>query len=127
MTTVTTYDRARKARSNADTVAIVDKGSHALLIRIQVGNSRSNMSSQAFVHVLGLPVTMATANGCGYDRKSAAVFNAVEKALSQGHPWCRCIEVLTRLRDRMREHSGRSWEAAFQDDQTILLIDAGIG
>lgn len=127
MTTVTTYDRARNARSNADTVAIVDKGSHALLIRVQVGNSRSNRSAQAFVHVLGLPVTMATANGYGYDRKSAAVFNAVEKALSQGWPWCRGIEVLTRLRDHMREHSGQSWDSASQADPTILLIDAGIG
>lgn len=121
------YTDASKARNNVETFAILDKGSHAILVRIQVGNSRSNMSSRAFVHALGMPVVSHTASGGGYDRRSAAVFGAVEKVLAAGHPWCRGIEVLTRLRDYMREHTGAGWDSAFQADPTILLIDAGIG
>lgn len=75
------YQKHDRAFNNCEAFVIAKNGERVAKVAFKIGNAVT-----AYVHWLGLEMTFGTANGGGYDRRSAACSAAAIKAIKAHMP-----------------------------------------
>ena len=107
--TANIYDELRNA-SNVSAYVIFDK--HGIVGKVVIRHTKSNASVIAYVHYYGTLMQKGKAGGGGYDRHSAAVAGAAEKAI-KANPDMEGNEK--DFWDCLNKDDGFTWDRRLQD------------
>lgn len=119
------YDQHDKAFSNVSAYVIMRQGERVATIAFKFPKDGAGRL-WCYVHLLGLEMVRGYAGGYGYDKRSAAVCNAVEKIKPDvkdssfaGQQWYELSQI---AKEEQRQHfvnalkdiGGQDWDAAFR-------------
>lgn len=72
----------------------------------------------AYVHYQGFEMVRGFAGGCGYDKKSAAVQNAVERMIS---PQLMADNACEKFQEIFKNMGGANWDNALRDSGFTVI------
>ncbi len=117
MTTI--YEQHDAAFKNVSAYVITDKtGERVATIAFKFPKDGAGRLTTYF-HIIGIPMIKGTASGYGYDKRSAALDNAMEKPISlvDYHGDCAAMqEEINRFRMAFEAgNAGSQWDTALRD------------
>lgn len=117
MTTI--YEQHDKAFNNISAYVITDKtGERVATIAFKFPKDGAGRLT-AYFHIIGIPMIKGTATGYGYDKRSAALDNAMEKPISlvDYHGDCAAMqEEINRFRAAFEKgNAGSHWDTALRE------------
>jgi hypothetical protein len=111
--TMNVYDKFDNATRGICAYALMRDGKH--IGRVITKRSAVGMCPMtAFVHLYGLDMTQGRATGCGYDKQSAAVKNALTKTARAGRHADDTFCLVAEVAAWMHENDGHGWCHAFR-------------
>jgi hypothetical protein len=117
--TTNIYDRHKAAFQNVSAYVIALNGDRVALIAFKYPRDGASRL-YAYVHWIGVPMVRGFAGGGGYDKHSAAVADAVRKAI-EAHKDDAPVEATDELRARatffrtLRDDGGEHWHRRLRD------------
>lgn len=110
--TASIYDQHDKAFANVSAFAIVRNGERVANISFKFPRDGAGRL-QCFVHWLGLEMVRGTAGGYGYDKRTAAMANAISQAHKTKHPliFAEPGSTLDAFTLALARDAGDSWDA----------------
>lgn len=103
------YDNLKSMFDNVAAYAITEKGSNCINGRIIFKFMPSGVV-HAFVHEWGFECVQGKASGGGYDKRSSAVLDAVERAPEHAKD-----SPLYKALKTMQVHNGADWDSVLRD------------
>lgn len=104
------YDQHDRAFRNVAAFVIVKDGERVATIAFKFGNAVT-----AYVHWIGVEMVKATANGGGYDRKSAACGSAAKRIPDDIRGTERRPGDREAFIDALHDTDGRRWDDRLRD------------